>query len=115
MNTHVQDNHDYGFVVGLFTGVLVGAGLALWFAPRVAAELRQRAIDAARNVADTASDKYRQASARVGEAVDELTRKGEDVRDDVADAVVHGAQVVEHYATAAKTGRVAQIKKHSDV
>lgn len=51
----------------------------------------------------------------MGEAVDHLSRKGQNVRDDLADAVAHGAHVVEQYATAAKTERVARMKKHSAV
>jgi hypothetical protein len=37
----------------------------------------------------------------------ELTRKGQDVRDDVADAVARGAREVEDYAIAAKSDRAA--------
>ena len=49
----------------------------------------------------------RQASTRVGETVEDLTRKGQDVRDNVADAVARGAHEVERFATAAKSGRAA--------
>jgi gas vesicle protein len=89
------------------TGTFVGAGLALWFAPRMASELRERVTDSARDLGRQASEHYEQASSRVGEAVGNLTRKGQDLRDDVADAVARGAHEVERYATAAKTDRVA--------
>ena len=103
MNTHTQEPRDYGFVIGLLTGTFVGAGLAMWLAPRLSAELRQRVADSARSLGQQASDQYQQASSRVGEVVDELTRKGQGVRDDVADVVARGAQEVERYATAAKS------------
>ena len=80
-----------------------GAGLALWFAPRIAAGLRERVIDPARDLAQRVSDRYEQVSTRIVGAADEVTRKGQDVRDDVADAVAHGAHEVERFARATKT------------
>lgn len=104
MDEYTQDRH-YGFVVGLLAGTFVGAGLMVWLAPKMAAEIRQRIGDSATDLGRRASRHYEQASARVGEAVGELTRKGQDVRDDVAGAVARGAHEVERYATAAKSGR----------
>jgi gas vesicle protein len=105
MNAHVQAHRDYGFAIGLLTGTAVGVGLTLWLAPRGAAELRKRFNDSAKSFRARASEQYEQASTRVGEAVDELTRKGQDVRDDMADAVARGAHEVERYATAARSDR----------
>ena len=113
MNEHTQEHRDYGFAIGLLTGTCVGAGLALWLVPRSAKELRKRMTDSARSLGKKASDEYQQASTRVGEAVDELTRKGQDVRDDVADRVARGAHEVERFATAAKSDRVSDARKHS--
>ena len=113
MNADTQERRDYGFVIGLLTGTFVGVGLAMWLAPRLASELRERVTESARDLGQRASERYEQASARVGEAVDELTRKGQDVRDDVAEAVARGAHEVERYATAAKSGRVTEATKHS--
>jgi gas vesicle protein len=113
MNALTQEHRDHRFVIGLLTGTFVGAGLAMWFAPRLASELRERMTDSARSLGQRASDQYQQASTRVGQAVDELARKGQGVRDDVADRVARGAhevargaQEVERYATAAKSDRV---------
>jgi len=113
MNAHTQEHRDYGFVIGLLAGTFVGAGLAMWLAPRLASELRQRMTDSARRLSERASDRYQQASTRVGDAVDELTRKGQNVRDDVAETVARGAREVERYATAVKSDRVIETKKHS--
>ena len=112
MNSHVQKGRGYGFVIGLFTGTVAGAGLAIWLVPRLASELRERVTDSARNLGQQANEQYQQASVRVGEAVDELTRKGQGVRDDVADAVASGARELERYATAAKSGRGPETGKH---
>jgi gas vesicle protein len=98
MHEMTQRRGDHRFVFGLFTGTLVGAGLAMWLAPR-------------------ASEKYQQASAHVGRKVAEFTRRGRDVRDDIAGAVArgahevaHGALEVERVAIAATSRRVVDAK-----
>jgi gas vesicle protein len=95
MNGHTQQHRDYGFMIGLLTGTFVGAGLTMWLAPRSASEVRQRLTDSATRVGKRASEQYQQAGTHVGDAVDELARRGQDIRDDVADAVVRGAHEVE--------------------
>ena len=105
MNAQTQEHRDHGFLFGLVTGTFVGAGLMMWLAPRVVTELRQRVTDSAKDLAQRASDQYQQASTRVGGAIDDLARQGQDVRDDVADVVARGAHEVERLANAAKTSR----------
>ncbi len=105
MDTQTPRHRDYGFVLGMLTGTFVGAGLAVWLAPRLAAELRQRVTDAARSVGDRAAEHYRQASVRVADVADELVKRGNGMRDDVASAVAHGAHEVERVALAAKSDR----------
>jgi gas vesicle protein len=105
MNPGTQEHRNYDFVIGLVTGTFVGAGLAMWLAPRSASDLRQRLTASATSLGQLASERYQQASTRVGDAVDELTQKGQDVRDGVADAVARGAHGVERYARAAKSER----------
>lgn len=97
------DRRDYGFAIGLFTGTFLGAGLALWFAPRLAAELRERVTGSARDLGQRVSDRYDQVSTRIANVASEVTRQGQDVRDGVADAVAQGAHEVERFAKAAKT------------
>ena len=99
-----RERRDYGFLFGLMTGTVVGAGLAIWLVPR-ASELRNRLTESLDDVRNRASDRFQQASARVGETVDEITRKGQGVRDDVAEAVARGAREVERYATVVQTER----------
>jgi hypothetical protein len=53
--------------------MLVGAGLTIWLAPRVASELGERITDSAQNIGRRASDHYENARHRFGEAVDALT------------------------------------------
>ena len=98
-------HRDDAFVIGLLTGACVGAGLALWLAPRLASALRQRVFDSAGNRGQRAAQ-YRHVGTHVGEAVDELVRRAQGGRDDVADAVACEAHDVEGFATAVHSGRV---------
>jgi gas vesicle protein len=102
-NASTSEHRNHGFVIGMLAGTFVGAGLALWLAPRTAGELRQRMSDSAARLGKRASDKYQQASAGVGETVAELTRKGRGARDNVADVVARGAHEVERYAASVKS------------
>lgn len=87
---HRQREHrDHSFVMGLVTGTVVGAGLALWLTPGAAAEARDRLTDSAQRVGD------------------ELARKGYQARDRVAETVARGAQEVERYAAASSNDRAA--------
>jgi gas vesicle protein len=94
-----------GFLLGLVAGTLVGAGAAVWLAPRMRAAIRQRATDSASALGAKASKRYKAASRLAGDALDDLTHRGQRVRDDVADAVAHGADEVSRRATALKSGR----------
>jgi gas vesicle protein len=110
MNGQPTQDHDYRFLTGLAMGGLVGAGLAMWLAPRAAAEVKARAVDSAKYLGDAVSERYRDARLRVTDAVDGLTRKGQGLRDDACDTVVRAAEGVEvraqevkQFATDAKT------------
>jgi hypothetical protein len=110
MNEHATPAHDYRFLAGLAVGGVVGAGLAIWLAPRAAADIKALAIDSARSLGNAASVRYREARGRVAGAVDGLTRKGQGLRDDMCDTVIRtahsvesGAQGVQRFAAEAKT------------
>ena len=114
MNEQTTQRHrDYGFVIGMFTGAVVGAGLAMWFVPRLGSELRERVTDSARSLGQLATEQYQQVSSRVDDAVGELSRKGQGARDEVAEAVARGARELERFATGAQSDRVAETRKHS--
>jgi gas vesicle protein len=112
-NADMQEHRRDRFGIGLLAGTFVGAGLMMWLAPRMGSALRQRMTDSARTLGQRASDTYRQASTHAAEAIDELARKGQAARDDVADAVVRGAREVERVATAAKSEGVLEARPHS--
>jgi gas vesicle protein len=120
MNTRIEDNNTSrggSFLLGLITGSAVGAALAVYFAPRLALELRQRMADSTTDLQSAASEGLQNVAARVADVVDrvadvadDVTRRGEAVRDGMADAVgrgahevARGAREVEHFAKASKT------------
>jgi len=137
MNTAIRDtaNRDHTshggiFLMGLIAGSAIGAGLAIAFAPRLAAELRQRAVDSAADLRQAASDRLQDVATRVAGVVDsvadsvagaadDVTRRGQTVRDNVADVVgrrahevgrgalevARTAREVEQFAMASKTGQ----------
>jgi gas vesicle protein len=112
INTRAQDHRHHGFLIGFVTGSAIGAGLAMYFAPRAASELRRRVRASAEALRDAATARYQQASARVGDAVDDLAKKGQGVVDEACDAVAQGAHDVERgahglerFAVAAKRGK----------
>ena len=113
MSGQANQNRDYRFLTGLTMGGLVGAGLAMWLAPRAVAEIKARAVDSAKTFGDAVSQRYRDARFRVTDAVGGLTRQGQELRDGACDTVVRaakdvelGAQDVQQYATEAKTHKV---------
>ncbi len=103
MNTQLRENGNYDFLLGLMTGSVIGAGLAMLLAPRPASELRQRVTDSATDLGTAASRRYRDVTTRVADVVEGVTARGQAVRDDVADAVGSGAREVERFAMASKT------------
>lgn len=113
MSEQANQNRDYRFLMGLVMGGAVGAGLAMWLAPRAVAEIKARAVDSVKTFGDAVSERYRDARFRVTDAVDGLTRQGQGLRDGACDTVVRvakdvelGAQDVQQYATDAKTHKV---------
>jgi gas vesicle protein len=104
MNATADHDGNNGFLLGLVTGGVIGAALTIAFAPRLAADLRQRVMASAGTLGGAASRRYRDASARMAGVVGEVTARGQAARDEVADAVARGAREVEQIARASKTG-----------
>jgi gas vesicle protein len=103
MTRRAENGGNNSFLIGLITGGAIGAGLAMALAPRLASELRQRLTDSATDLSHAASQGYQEVSTRVAGVVDEVTARGQAVRDEVADAVGRGARQVEQVAMASKT------------
>jgi gas vesicle protein len=88
MNGQTSHSRDFGFILGLLTGAVVGVGVALWLAPNAAGEARGRVATSARRLRD------------------DLKSKSDGFRDQVADVVARTAHDVEEFAAVAvKTDR----------
>jgi len=104
MNANSESGGSAGsFLVGMLAGSVIGAGLAMWLAPRAASEIRQLISDSAGEVRDQATGRYREVKTRLADTAQVLTRKGQGVRDDLADVVINGANEVARHAAAVKT------------
>jgi gas vesicle protein len=102
MDQRTPDTRDSRLVLGILTGTVIGAAIGIWFAPRMTMALR-RMDEWVKVVQSGAVEQYRQANARTGDAIENLTQVGQKVRNDAADVVIRGAREVERVATAAKT------------
>jgi len=91
---HTNEPRDYRLAIGFLTGTAVGVGLMMWLAPKSASELRDRVTRTTKDLGRRASERYDEVAGRVGSVVDEFARKGQTVRDDMADVVARGAHEV---------------------
>src|SRR5258708_2285838 len=81
------------FMVGLLTGTVLGAGLAMLFAPKTGSDLRNQISEQAGNFANSASEGYRRASETAGE----WAGRGREMYDKTRDAVSRGADEAQRY------------------
>ena len=128
MNTTMQDDNNRGgrLLMGLLAGTAIGAGLAIYFWPRLALELRQRVATADFQTAasarlDDMATRVADAVNHVAEVADEVTSRTQAARDELADAVGRGAhqvgrgarkvarnaREVEQFAVASKTNHAS--------
>jgi gas vesicle protein len=92
MNEHIAHPGNYGFLAGLLTGTVVGAGVALWLTPTATAEARSRITASARRLGND-----------LRSTTDGMRDQVEGIRDEVAGAVARGAREVEQFAVTAKS------------
>jgi gas vesicle protein len=72
-----------GFMMGLLTGTVLGAGLGMLLAPKAGTELRGQLGEQARNLSSKATDGYRRAS----EAASGWAERGRDMVNQAKDSV----------------------------
>jgi gas vesicle protein len=89
-----EEDSGVGFMAGLFTGVAIGAGLGLLFAPRRGSEFRQGIADSAATASRAVKDTYRQASDAAGGTIEEITTRGRQVYDQARKVVTQARQDV---------------------
>jgi gas vesicle protein len=102
-DAHDRFEHDsgHGFVMGLLTGTVLGAGLGILFAPKTGSALRHDISERAGSLAHTASDGYRRASETAGQWAAKGRDVGREVYDRTRQAVNRGAEEAERYVKSA--------------
>jgi gas vesicle protein len=84
-----------GFMMGLLTGTVLGAGLGMLLAPKAGSELRGAIGEQAKTWGNTASEQYKKASETAGQ----WAERGKDMVDKARDAVSRGADEARSYAS----------------
>lgn len=97
-----------GFMIGLLTGTVLGAGLGMLLAPKAGTELRGQLGEQAKNLGNMANEQYRKASetatdwAEKGrEFVDKANEKGREFVDKAKEGVTRGIEEGRNYASGA--------------
>ena len=83
-----------GFVMGLLTGTVLGAGIGMLLAPKAGADLRGQVAEQARNFSNLAQDQYK----RAGETASGWAERGRGFVDRAREAVSRGAEEARNYA-----------------
>jgi gas vesicle protein len=91
-----ENDHGGGFMMGLLTGTVLGAGLGMLLAPRAGSELRGQLGEQARNLANTASEQYRRATEQAGG----WAEKGREFVDKARETAGRGTEEARGYAGA---------------
>ncbi len=100
MNRRMSRNGD-GFVAGIAMGALVGAGVALLFAPKSGSDLRDEIGESFTSLRDAVADRYQDLATKAGVTLTDLQERA----DRVAGTIEHGArELVE--ATSRQAGKV---------
>jgi gas vesicle protein len=99
----MANEYDYengggsGFMMGLLTGTVLGAGLGMLLAPKSGSELRGRISETASRVSNAASENYQ----KIADKASSLAGRGREIGRDVAgrarEAVSAGAEEVQRY------------------
>ena len=84
-----------GFMMGLLTGTVLGAGLGMLLAPKAGAELRGAIGDQAKTWGNAANEQYKKASETAGT----WAEQGRDLVNKAREAVTRGADEARSYAT----------------
>ena len=99
-DVHDESSSGAAFVTGLCAGAVIGAGLALLFAPRPGSELREQISSAAATARDT-----------VSKSIDELSDRGRQAYDRARDTISKAGDAVDRTADAANRNLNAVIEE----
>ena len=100
-----NDGRDSGFTAGVITGALVGAGLALLFAPKAGADLRNDLNGSMASVRDAVARRYRALAEMAGVELEHL----EERIDRAAESVETSARDLLESATSRRRARPSPV------
>jgi gas vesicle protein len=89
-----------GFMMGLLTGTVLGAGLGMLLAPKAGSELRGALGEQARTLSHTATEQYKKASEMAGT----WAERGREIVDKAREAVNRSADEARSYASGYSSG-----------
>ena len=87
-----------GFMMGLLTGTVLGAGIGMLFAPKSGSELRGQLSETATKVSNKASESYHKVADRAGEFADKSREMGRDVAGKAREAVSRGQEEARRFS-----------------
>jgi gas vesicle protein len=90
------------FLLGFIAGSVLGAGLALLFAPRTGEETRREVADRAQRLSKRAADEYEAASQRVSHLAEKGKEAYRSAADRARDLAERGRQEAQTLASEAK-------------
>ena len=90
-----QGSGGGGFMMGLLTGTVLGAGLGMLLAPKAGSELRGAIGEQAKTLSNAASEQYKKASETAGT----WAEQGRDLVNKAKDAVTRGADEARGYVS----------------
>lgn len=90
-----------GFMRGLLTGTVIGAGIGLLLAPKAGSDLRSALSQRARHAADWSSAQYR----RAGHTATHWSDKGREFVDRAREAMAHGTEGIRREASGSSEPR----------
>ncbi len=99
----MANEYDYeggggsGFMMGLLTGTVLGAGLGMLFAPKSGSELRGQISEQASSMGRTASERYQKVAGVASEMADRGREAGREVLGRAKEAVNRGTEEARRY------------------
>jgi gas vesicle protein len=89
-----NENAGGGFMMGLLTGTVIGAGIGMLLAPKAGSDLRGELGEQAKHIGNKASEQYRRAS----ETATGWAEKGREAVSQAREAVTRGVDEARGYA-----------------
>ena len=89
-----ENDGGSGFMMGLLTGTVIGAGIGMLLAPKAGSDLRGQVAEQAKNFGTKATEQWGKAS----EAAAGWAEKGREVVNQAREAVNRGAEEARGYA-----------------